>query len=54
MKTVAGFIKKDFDSVEMMRAIRNKIDNDISKLTIEEQLLYYKTKSNEFRKKAGI
>lgn len=53
MKTVSQLVKKDFDTVEMMRSIRNKIDNDISKLSVEQQLLYYKTKSNEFRKKSG-
>ena len=46
--------KKTFDTIEMMRSIRTKIDNELVNMTIEQQLDYYKRKSEEFRKKTSL
>ena len=42
--------KKDFDSVEMMRTIRNKADKEISNMSKEELKKYFKMRSEEFLK----
>lgn len=42
--------KKDFDSVEMMRTIRNKADKEISNMSKEELKKYFKMRSEAFLK----
>ena len=40
--------KKKFDSVKMMREIRNEINSEISKMTPKQILDYFKKGSLEF------
>ncbi len=41
---------KKFDSVKMMREIRNKIDKDIEGMTFEEEKEYFRKASEKYRK----
>ena len=43
--------KKKFDAVEMMRNIRNKIDEETADMTFEELKDYYKKSTEENRNK---
>ncbi len=43
--------EKKFDSVKMMRKIRNKIDKDIAGMTFEQECEYFKNGANKFRNK---
>lgn len=40
--------KKKFDSVKMMREIRNEVDSEISKMTPKQILEYLKTSRKEY------
>jgi hypothetical protein len=44
---------KDFDSVKMMRDIRDKINSEIVKMNSAQLLEYFRNKSTEFEKKYG-
>ncbi|WP_421894520.1 hypothetical protein [Marinoscillum sp.] len=43
---------KEFDAVQMMREIRNKIDRDTENMTFEQLKEYYRNSNEENRKKA--
>lgn len=46
-------IKKKFDSVKMMRDIRDKISIEIANLTPEQLKEYFRKRREEFEKKYG-
>jgi hypothetical protein len=43
--------EKKFDSVKLMREIRNKIDKEISGLSNEEIIRYFRKRKNEYENK---
>jgi hypothetical protein len=43
-------IKKKFDAVEFMRQQRDRISQKIKGMTPEQEIAYFKKKSEEFRK----
>ena len=43
--------EKIFDSVKLMRDIRNKIDKEISLLSNEEIIRYFRKRKNEYENK---
>ena len=45
---------KKFDSVKMMRNIREEINNEISKMTPEQILKYLKNARHEYNKAIGL
>ncbi|MEO5601809.1 MAG: hypothetical protein ABIR06_12865 [Cyclobacteriaceae bacterium] len=44
-------IEKEFDAVKYMRQERDRISREIKDLTPEQQLEYFRKKSEEFRSK---
>jgi hypothetical protein len=44
-------IKKGFDAVKYMREERERISKEIKGMTPEQEIEYFRKKSNEFRKK---
>ena len=47
-------IKKDFDAVNMMRKIRDKIDRETAGMTFEQLKKYYEKKAKKIRIKNGL
>ena len=45
---------KNFDSVKMMRNIREEINNEISKMSPKQILEYLKNARNEYNKAIGL
>ena len=46
-------IKKDFDAVNMMRKIRDKIDRETTGMTFEQLKKYYEKKAKKSELKTG-
>lgn len=46
--------KKDFDAVEMMRQIRNNIDQETEGMNFEQLKKYYKNKSEKFENEKKV
>ena len=45
------FMKKEFDAAKYMRQERERISREIKDLTAEQQLEYFRKRSEEFRKR---
>ncbi len=45
--------KKKYDSVQMMRELRNKIDSEINNLSKDELKIYFNKKKKLFESKYG-
>ena len=45
--------KKDFDAVEMMRKIRNQIDEETKGMSFEQLKRYYKKSAEDNQKRAN-
>ncbi len=45
---------KKFDSVKLMRQIRDKMSQDIKEMTLQEQIKYFEKKSGVRKKEKNI